>query len=91
MHTFFRKHAVFRFLKVVAMAAVLSGATRAFGQGLVFSEIMYNSGPPDGDKYDFIELCNAGTNQLDLAGTSFFGVAYRFTNSTVLALSLIHI
>ena len=67
------------------MAAALSGATGASGQGLVFSEIMYNSGPPDGDKYDFIELYNAGTNQLDLAGTSFFGITYRFTNSTVLA------
>jgi hypothetical protein len=85
MQTFFGKHAVSSFLKMAAMATALAGATRATGQGLVFSELMYNSGPPDGDKYDFIELYNAGTNQLDLAGTSFFGIAYRFTNSTVLA------
>ena len=72
------------FLKVMVMAVALFGATRASGQGLVFSEIMYNSGPPDGDKYDFIELYNSGTNQLDLNDTGFIGVSYRFTNSTIL-------
>jgi hypothetical protein len=56
---------------------------------LVLSELMYNpanSGPTNGDEFEFLELKNTGTNTLNLSGLTFSqGIAFTFTNGTLLA------
>jgi len=53
---------------------------------LIFTEINYN--PPGvgaiaGDEFEFVELKNAGTNEIDLGGLSFTsGISFTFTNGT---------
>ncbi len=58
-------------------------------EGLVVTELMYNPpnvGPVDGDEYEFLELKNVGSRQLDLSGLYFSaGITFAFTNGTRLA------
>jgi hypothetical protein len=50
------------------------------------TEIMYNpadSGPVDGDEYEFVELKNTGTELLDLSGVALTGgILYAFPEGT---------
>ncbi|MEY2407643.1 MAG: hypothetical protein QOF48_313 [Verrucomicrobiota bacterium] len=63
--------------------------TVQYFRDLAITEIMYN--PPgttnvDGDEFEFLELKNAGTNQLNLSGLSFTaGISFTFTNGTRIA------
>ncbi len=56
---------------------------------LVITEIMYHpqdQGQADGDRFEFLELKNIGTDILDLSGVHFTsGIDFTFTNGTVLA------
>lgn len=56
---------------------------------LMITEIMYNPpavGNVDGDEFEFLELKNIGSNELDLSGIRFTnGVDYLFPNGTRLA------
>lgn len=57
------------------------------GKGLILTEILYQPLPAgsDGNLYEFLELYNAGTRALNLAGASFTaGIAYTFPPGTVL-------
>ncbi|HKX61044.1 MAG TPA: chitobiase/beta-hexosaminidase C-terminal domain-containing protein, partial [Verrucomicrobiae bacterium] len=55
---------------------------------LSLTEVMFN--PPglgllDGDEFEFVELKNTGTNQLNLSGLTFSdGINFTFTNGTLL-------
>jgi hypothetical protein len=55
---------------------------------LSLTEVMFN--PPgsallDGDEFEFLELKNTGTNQLNLSGLTFSdGINFTFTNGTLL-------
>ena len=53
---------------------------------LLVTEIMYNPprlGSASGDAFEFLELKNTGTREIDLSGLSFTaGVAFTFTNGT---------
>jgi hypothetical protein len=55
--------------------------------GLALTELMYNPpnvGSTNGDEFEFIELKNTGSSALNLSGLRFNGVAFSFTNGTVL-------
>ena len=55
---------------------------------LALTEIMYHPpdvGATDGDEYEFVELKNFGTNTLNLSGLNLDGIAFTFTNGTLLA------
>lgn len=55
---------------------------------LALTEIMYNPparGTNSGDEFEFVELKNTGTNELDLSGLIFQGIGFMFTNRTKLA------
>ncbi len=55
---------------------------------LRFTEIMYNPpslGTIDGDQFEFLELKNIGTSELDLGGCVFTGISFTFTNGATLA------
>ena len=55
---------------------------------LALTEIMYNPparGTNSGDEFEFVELKNTGTNELDLSGLIFQGLGFTFTNRTKLA------
>jgi len=54
---------------------------------VVITEIHYNPGPDQGDdeEYEFIEICNTGTEPADVSGYSFVrGIAYVFPEQTVI-------
>ena len=51
--------------------------------GLRVTEIMYN--PIGGDEYEFLELTNAGSLEIDLSDASFEGIDLRFDKHTRLA------
>ncbi len=57
--------------------------------GLRFTELMYNplpSGATSGDEFEFLELKNTGTNNIDLGGCTFSaGITFTFTNGTQVA------
>jgi hypothetical protein len=63
--------------------------TSAYFRPLAVTEILYN--PPgttnvDGDEFEFLELKNTGTSELNLSGLSFSsGITFAFTNGTRLA------
>ncbi len=46
------------------------------GNPVRITEIMYN--PPGGDAFEFIELQNTGGLNVDLSGSSFSGIGFRF-------------
>jgi hypothetical protein len=48
--------------------------------GLRLTEIMYN--PIDGDNYEFIELENISSGELDLSGLTFSGIEFTFPANT---------
>ena len=48
---------------------------------LIISEIMYH--PMGGDAYQFIELANTGSTNLDLFDLRFTGISYQFTTNTL--------
>lgn len=50
---------------------------------LVISELMYN--PPGGDPFEFIELYNAGSEEINLSRASFSGITYQFAADTKLS------
>ena len=55
---------------------------------LLITEIMYHPpgvGAVDSDEYEFVELKNAGTNTLSLAGLRFNGITYAFPANATLA------
>ncbi|MFT5107840.1 MAG: hypothetical protein ACI9UA_003475, partial [Pseudoalteromonas tetraodonis] len=65
------------------------GSTPAEPSNLVVSEIMYNPSPPtqaeinagilDGDQFEYIELMNIGSSEIDLTGASFTdGIDFTF-------------
>jgi hypothetical protein len=61
-----------------------------YASPLRITEIMYHPAdentPDDGDEYEFLELKNTGTTDLDLSGFSFTGIDYVFpANATVSA------
>lgn len=49
-------------------------------QALQFSEIMYH--PPEGGDYEFLELKNNGSAEIDLANATFDGIRYTFPPDT---------
>jgi len=51
-------------------------------EAIRITEIMYN--PRGGTDFEFVELCNTGTNEVDLSGMRFAkGLAYSFPDGTV--------
>lgn len=56
---------------------------------LMITEIMYHpadEGTTDGDEFEFIELKNVGSSELDLSGVAFTnGISFRFPNGTRLS------
>lgn len=63
--------------------------TAAYFKDLAITEIMYNPpGTPTvaGDRFEFLELKNAGPTEINLSGVAFTsGVTFAFTNNTRLA------
>ncbi len=63
--------------------------TTAYFRDLAITEIMYN--PPgtatvSGDEFEFVELKNRGSAEINLSGVSFTsGITFAFTNNTRLA------
>ena len=74
-------------------ARVLSGSWSALTEGdftvallgipIRITELMYN--PVGGSTYEYLELQNIGTTDVDLSGYSFEGITYVFPNETLLA------
>ena len=62
----------------------LAGASHLYAQDIVINELHYD---PDikVEQVEFVEIYNAGTSQVDLAGWYFSdGISYAFTNTTLL-------
>src|SRR5204863_5349013 len=60
--------------------------TSQYFRDLAITEIMYNpigTTNVDGEEFEFLELKNTGTNNLNLSGLSFTaGITFSFTNCT---------
>lgn len=67
----FRQHSRRRFARKIIAASLMASTLPAFAAGLVISQI-YGGGGNSGAtlKYDFVELFNAGSSPLSLAGWS---------------------
>ena len=74
---------------LLVSSATFTGTPSAFQNNLRVTEIMFHpdpaaSGSWDGEEYEFIELKNVGSSNLNLAGVSFTsGISYTFTNLTL--------
>lgn len=71
---------------------VAGAAASSIVTDLRVSEIMYNPAPPppaspySADDFEYVELINKGTSNLDLSGVSFSqGIAFTFPNNFTLA------